>query len=269
MSVQTLYTAATGMDALQQRLDTIANNLANINTDGFKSTRCNFQDLFYRNEMLPGIQDQQGNFTPTGIAIGLGTRVTSTQTDFSQGAFKETDRPLDVTIVGEGFFQVLDPATGQIIYTRTGNFNLNSNGNIVLGSALLGRQLEPAVTIPPDSQNITIGPNGIISVLQPGQQNLTQVGQFQLVKFINPDGLLKIGENLYQQTDGSGPPVITDNPGNQSLGTLQQNVLEASNVEPVQELIDLITTQRAFELNSQAVQAGDQILQLISNLRRF
>lgn len=269
MSVQTLYTAATGMDALQLRLDTIANNLANVNTDGFKKTRCNFQDLFYQNYMLPGIQDQQGNFTPTGIAIGLGTRVTSTQTDYSQGAFRETNRDLDCTIVGEGFFQVLDPATGQIIYTRTGTFNLNANGQMVVGSALTGRLLEPAITVPPDAQNITIGPNGIVSALQPGNQNLTQLGQIQLVKFINPDGLLKLGENLYQQTDGSGPPVITDNPGNQGLGTLQQNVLEASNVDPVAELIDLITTQRAFELNSQVVQAGDQILQLISNLRRF
>jgi flagellar basal-body rod protein FlgG len=269
MSVQTLYTAATGMDSLQQRLDTIANNLANINTDGYKASRANFQDLFYRQEMLPGIQDQQGNFTPTGIAIGLGVRVRSTQTDFSQGAFKETNRPLDVAIVGEGFFQVLDPPTGQLIYTRTGSFNLNSNGQMVIGSALVGRQLEPAIPIPPDATNVTIGPNGIVSVLQPGQQNLTQVGQIQLVKFINPEGLLKLGENLYQQTDASGPPVLTDNPGNQGLGTLQQNVIEASNVEPVSELIDLITTQRAFELNSQVVQAGDQILQLISTLRRF
>jgi flagellar basal-body rod protein FlgG len=269
MSVQTLYTAATGMEALQTRLDTIANNLANINTDGYKKSRCNFQDLFYRNEMLPGIQDNQGNYTPTGIAIGLGVRVSSTQTDFSQGPFRDTNRPLDVTIVGNGFFQVLDPASGQILYTRTGNFNLNANGQIVVGSALQGRELTPPITIPPDSTNITIGPNGIVSVLPPNQQNLTQVGQIQLVKFINPEGLLKLGENLYQQTDASGPPVVTDNPGNQGLGTLQQNMLEASNVEPVNELIDLITTQRAFELNAQAVQAGDQVLQLIANLRRF
>jgi flagellar basal-body rod protein FlgG len=269
MSIQTLYTAATGMDALQLRLDTIANNLANINTDGYKQTRCNFQDLFYKQEMLPGIQDNQGNFTPTGIAIGLGVRVSSTQSDFSQGPFRDTNRPLDVAIVGEGFFQVLDPSTGQIIYTRTGNFSLNANGQMVVGSALQGRTLDPAIVIPPDATNITIGPNGIVSVLQPGQQNLTQVGQIQLVKFLNPEGLLKLGENLYAQTDGSGPPVLTDNPGNQGLGTLQQNMLEASNVDPVNQLIDLITTQRAFELNAQTVQAGDQILQLIANMRRF
>lgn len=269
MSVQTLYTAATGMESLQQKLDVIANNLANINTDGFKSARLNFQNLMYRQEMLPGIQDQQGNYTPTGIAIGLGVCVKSTQTDFSQGAFKQTNRPLDVAIVGEGFFQVFDPPTGQILYTRNGAFSINSNGQIVVGSAYMGRQLDPPITIPPDATNITIGPNGIVSVLQPGQQTLTQVGQIQLVKFMNAEGLLKLGENLYQQTDGSGPPVLTDNPGNQGLGWLQQDTLEASNVEPVQELIDLITTQRAFELNAQVVQAGDQILQLIANLRRF
>jgi flagellar basal-body rod protein FlgG len=140
---------------------------------------------------------------------------------------------------------------------------------MVVGSALQGRTLDPAIVIPPDATNITIGPNGIVSVLQPGQQNLTQVGQIQLVKFLNPEGLLKLGENLYAQTDGSGPPVLTDNPGNQGLGTLQQNMLEASNVDPVNQLIDLITTQRAFELNAQTVQAGDQILQLIANMRRF
>ncbi len=266
MTVQTLYSAATGMSAMETKLDTIANNLANVETTAFKRGRTNFEDLFYRHEMMPGPQDSSGQSTATGISIGLGTRVSSIQTDFRQGAFKLTDQPLNVAIEGAGFFKVLDP-TGEIVYTRSGNFSLNMNGQVVLGSANTGRLLEPPIVIPQDAEAIVISPEGRVSVRQPGNPTLSQVGSIELVNFVNPEGLLKQGENLYAETDSSGT-AITGVPGQQGIGVLRQNALEASNVEPVSELIDLITTQRAFELNSQVVQAGDQIMQLVANLRR-
>ncbi len=266
MSVQTLYTAATGMQSMQTKLDVIANNLANVNTTGFKKDRANFEDLFYDHEVLPGNPDSTGNLTPTGTEVGLGVRVSSVQTDFKQGAFTSTDRPLDMLIEGEGFFQVLDPS-GEIYYSRAGNFSVNANGQVVTGSAGIGRPLEPAITIPQDATAVEVSPDGIVSVQQPGSSTLNEVGQIQLATFINPEGLLKLGENLYAETGASSAP-ITGNPQTNGLGQVRKGMLEASNVEPVQELIDLITTQRSFELNSQTIQAGDQILQLISNLRR-
>jgi flagellar basal-body rod protein FlgG len=267
MGLQTLYTAATGMDALQTKLDTIANNLANVNTTAFKQDRANFEDLFYRNYILPGNQDSAGQYTPTGIHVGLGVRVQSTQTDFQQGAFQQTNRPLDWAVDGDGFFQVTDPS-GQIYYSRAGNFSLNSNGNIVMGSATDGRLLDPAISIPQDATGIVVSPEGLVSISQSNNPTLTQVGQIQLARFINPQGMLKLGQNLYSETISSGPP-IQGNPGTPGFGTVQQNELEQSNVNPVNQLIDLITAQRGFELNSQVVQTGDQILQLIANLRRF
>jgi flagellar basal-body rod protein FlgG len=268
MSVQTLYTAATGMQSLETKLDVIANNLANVNTTGFKRDRANFEDLFYRHEKLPGAQDAAGEFSPTGVSIGLGSRVSSTQTDFNQGAFQQTGKELDIAIEGAGFFQVIDPTSGEIMYSRAGNMAINANGTLVIGSASTGRILEPQVTVPADATAISISSEGIVEVQQAGSQQLTQLAQLQLAKFINPDGLLKVGENIYRETVSSGTATL-GNPGTDGIGLMRQGMLEASNVEPVQELIDLITTQRAFELNSQAVQAGDQVLQLISNLRRF
>lgn len=267
MSVQTLYSAATGMLAMEKKLDVIANNLANIETTAFKKGRANFEDLFYRHEVFPGAQDTSGEMTPTGISIGLGSRLSGVQTDFRQGAFQQTSNQLDVAIEGAGFFQVLDPS-GQIYYTRAGNFSINANGNLVLGSAHTGRLLEPPIVIPNDATAISITPEGQVYVQQPNNPQLTLVGDIQLVSFINPEGLLKLGENLYAETDASGPPQA-GTPGRDGLGLLRQNALEASNVEPVRELIDLITTQRAFEMNSQAVQVGDQMMQLVSNLRRY
>jgi flagellar basal-body rod protein FlgG len=267
MSVQTLYTAATGMGAMETKLDVIANNLANLNTTAFKAERANFEDLFYRNYKLPGALDAQGNFTAVGTMVGLGTRVSSTQTNFTQGAFSTTNNQLDVAISGDGFFPVID-TNGQTVYTRAGNFSINANGNMVMGSADAGRLLDPTITIPPDATDIVISSDGNVAVRQVNQAQLTQVGTIQLATFINPEGLLKLGENLYQESDASGPATL-NNPNQTGAGVIRQGVLELSNVEPVRELIDLITTQRAFELNSQAVQAGDQILQLVANLRRF
>jgi len=266
MSVQTLYTAATGMEALQEKLDVIANNLANVNTTAFKRSRCNFEDLFYRNLVLPGTQDSAGNYTPTGVAVGLGSKVQSTQMDQLQGAAQETDNPLDLAVIGNGFFQVTDP-TGQILYTRAGNFSVNANGALVVGDATTGRLLDPAITIPQDATAISVSAQGQVSVQIPNNTTLQQVGVIQLAQFINPQGLLALGENLYSATSASGA-ATQGVPGTQGIGTIQQNTLEASNVQPVQELIDLITTQRAFELNSQAIQTGDQIMQDVTNLRR-
>ncbi|MBL9093690.1 MAG: flagellar basal-body rod protein FlgG [Planctomycetaceae bacterium] len=268
MSVQSLYTAATGMQAMETKLDVVANNLANINTTAFKKSRANFEDLFYRQIKLPGAQDAQGNFTPTGIAVGLGTRVQSTQTDFSQGAFATTNNQLDVALVGRGFFMVQDPTSGQNVYTRGGNFSLNAQGVLVQGSAQTGRIIQPQITIPQDALDIVISADGNVSYNQVGNPQFQQAGQIQIATFINPEGLLKQGEGIYTETQASGSANLV-NPGQQGAGTLQQNALEQSNVEPVRELIDLITTQRSFELNSQAVQAGDQVLQLVANLRRF
>lgn len=267
MSVQTLYTAATGMDAMQTKLDVIANNLANINTTAFKKDRANFEDLVYRTEAYPGMLDAGQQPTPVGTQIGLGTRVQSTQKDFNQGALQDTGRQLDVAIEGPGFLEVQDPLTQTSMYTRSGNLDVNAEGTMVIGSAQTGRPIQPNITIPPDATAIVISANGEVSVRQPGQVELTQVGQMNMVGFVNPDGLLKVGENLYQATDASSAP-LQSTPGADGLGVLRQGALESSNVEPVGELIDLITTQRGFELNSQAVQAGDQVMQLISNLRR-
>jgi flagellar basal-body rod protein FlgG len=266
MSVQTLYTAATGMEALQQKLDVIANNLANVNTTGFKRDRCNFEDLFYRTEVQPGIQDAAGHYTPVGVQTGLGAKVQSTQTDQTQGAFQQTNQPLDVAIQGNGYLQVTDP-TGQTLYTRAGNLSVNANGQVVVGSSSVGYLLNPAISIPPTATSVSIGTNGTVSVVEAGSTTMQQVGVIQMANFINPQGLLQLGGNMFSQTDASGAPT-QGVPGTNGLGTIQQGSLEASNVEPVNELIDLITTQRSFELNSQAVQAGDQIMQDITNLRR-
>ncbi len=268
MSVQTLYTAATGMEALETKLDVIANNLANINTVAFKRDRANFEDLFYRHQQLPGALDSAGNPTSVGVSIGLGSRVSSTQTDHDQGAFQTTNNELDIAIEGKGFFQVIDSGSGETLYTRAGNFSINANNQMVMGSASTGRLLEPAITIPQDTVGIRITAEGEVLVRQPATPTFTSLGIIQLATFVNPDGLENLGENLYRENDASGTATI-QNPGTTGAGVLRQSALESSNVEPVQELIDLITTQRAFELNSQVVQAGDQIMQLIANLRRF
>jgi len=267
MSVQSLYTAATGMESLQSKLNVIANNLANVNTTGFKSDRANFEDLFYRHEIFPGAQDSANNLTPTGVQIGLGVRMQSTQTNFLQGAFQETGQPLDLAIEGNGFLQVTDPVSNQTLYTRAGNLSINAQNQLVVGSAQTGRLLTPQIQVPQDTTGISISSDGRVFVQQPGTPQLQQVGQLQLALFQNREGLLKLGENLYAETSASGPP-IQSTPGTQGLGVLRQGFLELSNVEPVRELIDLITTQRSFEMNSQVIEAGDQILQVITNLAR-
>ncbi len=268
MSVQTLYTAATGMQAMETKLDVIANNLANVNTTAFKRGRANFEDLFYKQEVLPGAQDQSGGITATGTAIGLGVKVQSTQTDFQQGAFLTTDNTFDVAIAGKGFFQVQD-TDGTTVYTRSGNFSINAQGQLVMGSASVGRLVQGGdITIPIEAEDVTITAEGEVLYSEAGSNDLQSAGNLELAMFIDPEGLEKMGENLYRETIASGT-AATATPGQDGTGFVKQGMLEASNVSPVAELIELITTQRSFELNSQAVQAGDQILQLVSNLRRY
>lgn len=254
------------MGALQFKLDVIANNLANAGTTGFKRSRCSFEDQFYQYYKLPGLLDSQGRMTAVGWDVGLGTRVQGTPADFSNGSLIDSGGALDLAIVGDGFFQIQNGS--QILYTRAGNFTVNGNGEVVLASADRGRLLEPSLTVPQDATDIAVSSDGYVSVKQAGSDQLQQIGQIQLVRFQNPQGLIQRGENLYESSAASGNPIQSD-PGVDGMGTVRQRFLEASNVEPVRELVDLITTQRNFELNSQIVQAADQSLQLVANLRRF
>lgn len=266
MGIRAMQTAATGMEGFQFNLDVIANNLANAGTTAFKRSRVNFEDLYYEYLKPPGAQDANGKYTPMGVDVGFGSRVASTQMDFTEGNLLQTGKQLDIAITGDGFFQVQDGS--QILYTRAGTFTRNADGEIVMASADKGRLIEPPITIPNDTIEVSISGEGIVSVIQAGSSASTQVGQIQTARFINPEGLIQMGENLYQQSDASGTPLL-GNPGQEGRGLIRQGFLEASNVEPVRELIDLIKSQRNFELNSQVVQASDQTLQLIANLRRF
>jgi flagellar basal-body rod protein FlgG len=268
MTIRALYTGTSGMQVQEASLDTIANNIANASTTAYKRTRCNFEDLFYQYDKLPGTVDSNGMPTPIGIEYGLGARVSGTEVDQTQGTFIQTGGQLDMAISGQGFFQVQDPQTGQTLYTRAGNFSINANGQVVLASADLGRPLQPPITIPPGATQITISGDGVVSVLEPPNTNPTNIGNIQTVTFINPQGLIQLGQNLYELSNSSGTPQ-SGTPGQEARGLLQQGYLEASNVDATSELVNLINTQRTYELNSQVVQASDQILQLLTNLRRF
>ncbi|MCC6660151.1 MAG: flagellar basal-body rod protein FlgG [Phycisphaerales bacterium] len=268
MAINALQSAATGLSALNTQLDVIANNLANVNTAGFKSSRVNFQDLLYIEKAQPGVENANGDQRPTGLYVGLGVRVSGTQVNFDQGAALNTGRELDLRIDGQGFFkvQVEDGLAGNgIAYTRAGNFVRNSDGEIVLANDQ-GRRLDPVVTIPEDTISVTIDPNGRVFVTQPGQTAPTEQGQLELANFVNPAGLKQIGENLFVETEASGAPLL-GSPGEEHFGRIVQGTLEASNVDPAFELIELIRTQRAFEMNSNSIKAADETLRSIAQLR--
>ena len=267
MSVRSLHSAASGMTANTFSIDTIANNLANAGTTAFKRSRANFEDLYYEHLKLPGGQDANGNLTPTGISVGLGTRIGGTQVDYRSGSLLETGNPLDLAIVGDGFFQVDDPDRGTL-YTRAGTFTVNDSGQLVMASADIGRLVLPNISIPVDATEVSVSGGGVVSYLAPGSTEIQQAGTLTISRFANQQGLLQLGENLYAETNASGT-AVEGIPGSDGRGTLRQGFLEQSNVEPVRELVDLIKTQRNFELNSQVVQASDQMLQLVANLRRF
>jgi len=258
------------MRALDEQLNVVANNLANVNTTGFKRSRTNFEDLMYQVRREPGSRDFEDRPTPHGIQVGLGVAVSGTQLNFENGSIDPSGRKLDLAIQGEGFFQVLTTYNGQQLtaYTRAGNLVRNANGELVLGNSI-GSILDPPITIPenvPDD-GIVINNNGLVQVREDGSSELTEVGQLELARFVNPEGLKSIGKNLYVETDASGTP-ITGEPLQDGMGEIMQGMLENSNVEPVRELVDLIMTQRGFELNSQSIQSADEALRVVTNLRR-
>jgi flagellar basal-body rod protein FlgG len=260
--IRALYSAASGMNAQQTNIDNIANNLANSSTNGFKMRRVQFQDLMYQSLVQPGAAAGAQTIVPSGLQIGLGTRTASNEIIFSQGNFQETDNPLDMVIQGNGFFQVLQP-NGQIAYTRDGGFQLDANGNLVTSS---GNFVQPQITIPSQAQAITIAPDGTVTYTQPGQTASSVAGQLQLALFPNPAGLNSIGQNLFEPTDASGNATVANPGGQEGLGTLMQGYVEGSNVSVVEEFVNMIVTQRAYEANSKVVKAADEMYQQINNV---
>ncbi len=259
-----LYTAASGMSAQQMNLDNIANNLANSSTTGFRGSRLQFQDLMYQSVIAPGSAATAQTTVPDGLQIGLGTRVASTEMLQTQGDAVNTGNPLDVMIQGQGFFQVQMP-NGEIAYTRDGSFHLDQNRTLVTAN---GNQLQPTITIPADALTINIGSDGTVSVTEPGQTQASQVGTIQLANFPNPGGLTALGGNLFTPTTASGQAVVGTPGGADGLGTIQQGMLEQSNVDVVDQFIQMILTQRSYESNSRVVQAADEMLQNLNNMNR-
>ena len=255
-----MWVAKTGLDAQQTRMSVIANNLANVNTTGFKRDRAMFQDLLYQNFRAPGGQNTVANASPTGLMLGTGTQVVATGKIYAQGNMINTTNALDVAINGDGFFQVLQP-DGTTAYTRDGTFQLSATGQLVTAQ---GSPVQPPVTIPPTAKNVTIGTDGVISATLVGQTASTPIGNIQLARFPNPAGLESMGQNLARATAASGA-VQTLAPGANGAGTLMQGALEASNVNVVEEMVNMIETQRHYEINSKAINASDEMLKFINN----
>lgn len=257
-----LYTAASGMLAQQLNLDNIANNLANANTTGFRRRRLQFQDLLYQNLITPGAAATQQTTIPSGLQIGMGTKTAADEVIQQQGSLTNTGNPLDLAISGQGFFQVKLP-NGQIAYTRAGALHLDAQGNLV---TLNGNPIQPSIQIPADALSVTVGTDGTVSVTEPGQTQAQQVGQIQLATFANPGGLSSIGNSLFLATTASGSPIVGTPGGSEGLGTIQQGMLEDSNVNVVNEFVDMILAQRSYEANSRVVQSADQMLQDLNSL---
>ncbi len=261
--IRALWSAGTGMQAQQMNIDTIANNLANVNTTGFKKMRAEFQDLLYQTIREPGSSSYQGVQIPTGLQIGLGVRPVATARIFTQGDHLQTDNPLDLRIEGQGFFQVELP-DGTVAYTRNGSFKEDGNGQLVTSEGYI---VQPAITFPSGVEQINVGTDGTISVQVSGETTAQEVGKLDLVTFVNPAGLDSMGNGLYRQSGASGDP-NTVSPGTEGAGTIVQGALEMSNVKVVEEMINMIVAQRAYEVNSKAIQASDEMLQTANNLRR-
>tara|TARA_R110002074_G_scaffold399983_1_gene594326 strand:+ start:554 stop:1339 length:786 start_codon:yes stop_codon:yes gene_type:complete len=253
-----LYVSKTGLSAQDMALTTISNNLANVSTIGFKRDEAVFQDLLYQVKREPGGLNSQNSQLPSGLQLGTGVRIEGTTKQFTQGSLEVTDQALDIAVNGRGFFQVLLP-DGTTTYTRDGQFQINSDGDMVTAG---GNLLEPAITIPDNASSVTIGEDGIVSVSLRDDTGVTQVGEITTVDFINPQGLKAIGNNLYRETEASGNPLI-GTPGIGGYGEINQGMLEQSNVDTVKELVDMITVQRAYEMNSKVVSTADQMLQYI------
>jgi len=261
--MQSLYTSSTGMLGMQTQIDTTANNIANVNTIGFKKSRAEFADLMYRVMEYAGTATSDTTKSPTGIEVGLGVRSTAINKIFSEGSLKQTDNDLDIAITGRGFFKMELP-DGTEVYSRNGAFKRDENGTMVNSD---GYKLIPEIVIPEDATNISIGTDGIVTVTQPGQAQATQIGQILTTNFINPAGLHAMGDNLFLETDSSGQPV-DGTPGVDGLGVLRQGFVELSNVQLVVELTDLITGQRAYDANSKVITTSDEMLQTTNGLKR-
>ncbi|HYE03372.1 MAG TPA: flagellar basal-body rod protein FlgG [Phycisphaerales bacterium] len=269
MAIVSLQSAASALTALNTSMDVIANNLANVNTPGFKASRANFEDLLYQEKSQPGVENASGDQRPLGLYVGLGTRVSGTQLDFQVGSPIPTGRPLDMYINGMGFFRVRvqdELGTGGLAYTRAGQFTKNAEGEIVMANDQ-GRRLDVGFTIPEDATEVSVDSNGRVFALVPGEAEPQELGQIELALFVNPAGLKQVGENMYVETAASGPP-ISGVPGTENFGEVQSKQYEGSNVDPTRELIELIRTQRAFEMNSNTIRAADESLRTIAQLRR-
>lgn len=261
--IRSLWTAATGMEAQQLNMDVIANNLANVNTTGFKKSRADFQDLLYQTMRSAGVSEAEGAQVPTGIQVGLGVRPGSVQKVNTQGDVQATGNQLDVVIEGDGFFQVMLPS-GKYGYTRDGSFKTNSQGNLVTSD---GYAVWPEINIPKEASNVSIGAGGSVAAKVNGETESRSLGTLKIVKFQNPAGLSNMGRNLLVQTEASGEPT-EDIPGQNGLGSLSQGFLEMSNVKVVEEMVNLIVAQRAYEVNSKSIQTADEMLSIANQLRR-
>ncbi len=261
--IRSLWTAASGMQAQTLNMDVISNNLANVSTTGFKRSRADFQDLLYATLRSAGSPSTADTEVPAGIQVGHGTRPAAVQKIFIQGDYQQTENELDLAIEGDGFFQILQP-DGETAYTRCGAFKLDGEGRIVTSDGLV---LQPEITVPADTTSITIGIDGTVSVILAGETDPSEIGTLELARFVNPAGLNSIGRNLFLPTTASGDALVGQ-PGQEALGTLSQGYLEMSNVSVVDEMVNMISAQRAYELSSKAIRTADEMLQLASQLKR-
>jgi flagellar basal-body rod protein FlgG len=259
--IRSLWISKTGLDAQQMQMDVISNNLANVSTSGFKKSRAVFEDLLYQNIRQVGSQSSQQSQLPSGLQLGTGVKPVATERIFTQGNLQQTSNDKDVAIQGQGFFQILLP-DGTTAYTRDGSFQVDSQGQLVTAS---GFPVQPSITIPANAQSFSVGRDGVVSITTPNSTATTQIGQIQLATFINPAGLQAKGENLYVETTASGNP-NTNTPGTNGAGLLSQGYVETSNVNVVEELVSMIQTQRAYEINSKAITTSDQMLQKLSQM---
>jgi flagellar basal-body rod protein FlgG len=258
-----MYTAATGMEAQQLYMDVISNNLANVNTNGYKRQKMEFQDLMYQTLREPGIRNVEGTMAPSGIEVGLGVRPSATQRIFQQGSLNQTGNSLDMAIQGEGFFQISLP-DGGTAYTCDGQFKLASDGTIVTANGL---PLYPEIVLPEGAQEFTVAADGMVSARLPGDETSTEIGQLELVRFINPAGLKAIGQNLFAYTEASGEPIISM-PGEEGTGIIMQGYVETSNVQIVDEMVNMISAQRAYEIVSKSILVSEEMMQIANSLKR-
>lgn len=261
--IKSLYTAATGMQAQELNINVIANNMANVNTTGFKKSRAEFQDLIYQTLVEPGSSTSESTRTPSGIQVGLGVKTAATKKVFTQGDLTSTGNQLDIAIEGDGFFEVIQP-DGTSAFTRTGAFQIDENGQVVTADGFV---VQPAITIPDDALSISIGQDGIVSILQPGSPTPSEAGTLQLARFQNPSGLKAIGKNLFLESESSGAPT-QGTPGEDGFGRMAQGFLESSNVSVVEEVIRMIEAQKAYEAGSKGVTASDEMISQALNMKR-